>query len=268
QSPNFAPDPFDGIMGLGTDPTSFFGGLIAQGLPALFSYYLSPDSVGHAELTLGGMDESRFIEPMVFSKIMENGYWTLVSQGLAVNAKTNDILSEPIKFIWDTGTSNLVFPKNLTESVYALISPDIVPNPAVPGTYGLPCSQIANLPAVIDFTFLSTDGTLFNLTLPSEELSVGPFASNQSLCQTMINSFDFEFDPIIGGSLLKHYYSTWNTANKTLGFARPVSAINVELATQTDASNDRGMRSGRYAVTAQRTQFSTVDSESVKTRLS
>ncbi|KAG6910653.1 hypothetical protein DXG01_009163 [Tephrocybe rancida] len=230
----FAEDPFDGIMGLGTEPTSLFGSLISQGLPgticlkkapvALFSFYLTPQSVGNAELTLGGIDNSKFKEPMVFSPLHSNsGFWTIVSSQVTVNGKTADSLLQPLRFIFDSGTSNLVFPKNLTETIYALISPNIAPNPAVPGTYGLPCSQISTLPAVIDFTFPSTTGTPFNLTLPTEALSVGPFTSNQSLCQTVINSFDFDFDPIIGGSILKYYYSTWDAGNKTLGFAKTVS---------------------------------------------
>ncbi|KAF8060851.1 aspartic peptidase domain-containing protein [Lyophyllum atratum] len=221
QSPAFGADPFDGIMGLGTEPESFFGSLIAQGLPALFSFYLTPKSIGHAELTLGGIDHSKFKGPLVFSPVQSNsGAWTLLSAGISVNGKTTESLSQAQRFIFDTGTSNLVFPKNLTETIYALISPDIVANPVVPGTYGIPCCHLKSLPAVINFTFPSTSGKPFNLTLPSTELSVGPFASNHSLCQTVINSFDFEFDPVIGGSLLKHYYSTWDAGNKTLGFAQ------------------------------------------------
>ncbi|GLB36719.1 putative acid protease [Lyophyllum shimeji] len=226
QSPAFSPDPMDGIMGLGTEPQSFFGSLIVQGLPALFSFYLTPQSAGNAELTLGGIDESKFEGPMMFSPVQTNsfsGFWALLSSGVAVNGKTTDALKRPQRFIFDSGTSNLVFPKNLTEAIYALISPDIVANPAVPGTYGVPCNQLSSLPAVIDFTFPSTSGPVFNLTLPSTELSVGPFAANKSLCQTMINAFDIDFDPIIGGSLLKHYYSTWDAGNKTLGFGRTKS---------------------------------------------
>ncbi|KAF5376976.1 hypothetical protein D9615_007213 [Tricholomella constricta] len=221
QSPTFGQDPFDGIMGLGTEPDSFFGSLVAQGLPALFSFYLTPHSIGNAELTLGGIDHSKFKGPMVFSPIHPNaGFWSLISNRVVVNGKTTESLSQPHRFIFDSATSNLVFPKTLTESIYSLISPDIAPNAAVPGTYGIPCRQLKSLPAVVDFTFTSTTGEPFNLTLPTTELSIGPFASNKLLCQTVINAFDFQFDPIIGGSLLKHYYSTWDAGNKTMGFAK------------------------------------------------
>lgn len=101
--------------------------------------------------------------------------------------------------------------------MYALISPDIKANPAEPGTYGIACNRISSLPAVIDIGFVSQSGTPFNLTIPSSELNVGPFANNASLCQTLINAFD-GLD-LVGGSVLKHYYSVWDIGGKRMGFA-------------------------------------------------
>lgn len=44
----------------------FFLGLILQGLPSLFSLFLTPSSVGNAEMTLGGIDSSKFEGSFVF----------------------------------------------------------------------------------------------------------------------------------------------------------------------------------------------------------
>ncbi|KAG9084303.1 hypothetical protein FS749_005328, partial [Ceratobasidium sp. UAMH 11750] len=57
----------------------------------------------------------------------------------------------------------------------------------------------------------------FNLTIPPEELNVGPFANDPSTCQTLINAQSGYY--ILGGSLLKHYYSVWDQANSRMGFA-------------------------------------------------
>lgn len=38
----------------------FFAGLVSQGLPSLFSLFLTPNSVGNAEMMLGGIDDSKF----------------------------------------------------------------------------------------------------------------------------------------------------------------------------------------------------------------
>jgi hypothetical protein len=98
-----------------------------------------------------------------------------------------------------------------------LISPNIKPNPNEPGAFGIPCSEIPSLPAVIDLTFTSTEGKPFNLTIPSGELSVGPFADNTSICQTLINSF--EGQNIVGGSLMKHVYTVFDLGGQRMGFA-------------------------------------------------
>lgn len=103
------------------------------------------------------------------------------------------------------------------QAIYALISPDIKANPNEPGTYGIACNRIASLPAVIDIGFTAVDGSPFNLTIPSSELSVGPFANDPSTCQTLINAFDGL--ELVGGSLLKHYYSVWNVGTQQMGFA-------------------------------------------------
>ncbi|KAJ7586022.1 acid protease [Mycena floridula] len=222
QSQPFFDDPFDGILGLFSSPGSFFQGLIDQGLPALVSFYITPNATGDAELTLGGIDSSKFNSTMIFAPLVNDGFgaWILNSTTISVNGKTNDILAVTTEMIFDTGTTNVFLPQNLTEAVYALISPEIVPNADEPGAYGIPCDQVDTLPAVIDLTFNSVSGDPFNLTIPSSELNLGPFKGNASLCQTVFNSWgNLTIQPVIGGSLLKHYYTTWDSANLTLGFA-------------------------------------------------
>ena len=103
-----------------------------------------------------------------------------------------------------------------TQAIYALISPNIKPNNDEPGTYGIPCNELEHLRADISFAFTSQYGLPFELNIPSSELSVGPFPSNSSLCQTLINADEFE---LVGGSLLKHYYSVWDVGKQRLGFA-------------------------------------------------
>jgi hypothetical protein len=218
QTPTFDIDPFSGIQGMGATAQGFFAALIAQGLPSLFGMFLTPLSVGNAELTIGGIDESKFSGNLLFSSQASSGpTWELNSPGIFVNGQTTSLLNSERTIIFDSGTSNVLFSTNITEAIYAFISPEIQPNPAEPGTYGIACDLIPTLPAVIDITFAGQDGSPFNLTIPSIELSVGPFANNASLCQTLINAFDGL--NLVGGSLLKHYYSVWDIGNKRIGFA-------------------------------------------------
>ncbi|KAK7687055.1 hypothetical protein QCA50_009555 [Cerrena zonata] len=205
QTPTFSPEPFDGIQGMGPRLTGTFAGLANQGLPALFSMLLTPNSVGGAELTLGGIDSTKFQGNLVYADNEESSFWGLTSSAITVNGKTSTTLRQSREYLPDT------------KAVYALISPNIKANAAEPGTFGIPCSQVSTLPAVISFTFTSQSGQSFDLTIPSSELSVGPFRSNPTLCQTLINADD-SFN-IIGASLLKHYYSVWDIGNQRMGFA-------------------------------------------------
>ncbi|KAF9010503.1 acid protease [Cyathus striatus] len=228
QTPKFNIDPFSGIQGMGATAQGFFASLISQGLPlitgssALFSLYLTPKSVGKAELTIGGMDKTKFSGTPVFASVPSGSgnIWQLNSPGLSVNGKTTSLLKTRRSIIFDSGTSNVLFSTDTAEAIYALISPDIKPNAAEPGTYGIACDRISSLPAVIDIGFTSQSGVPFNLTIPSSELSVGPFASDPSTCQTLINAFDGL--ELVGGSLLKHYYSIWDVGGQRLGFAPSV----------------------------------------------
>ncbi|KAF9482130.1 acid protease [Pholiota conissans] len=210
------------IVGMGATAQGIFAALISQGLPSLFSLYVTPQAVGNAELNVGGIDNSKFTGTPVFASLPSGSgsAWQLQSPGISVNGKTTSVLQTSRTIIFDSGTSNVLFSTATANAIYALISPNIKPNPAEAGTYGIACNLIPTLPAKIDIAFVSQSGTPFNLTIPSSELSVGPFANNSSLCQTLINAFDGL--ELVGGSLLKHYYSIWDVGGKRMGFAPAV----------------------------------------------
>ncbi|KAK0461292.1 acid protease [Desarmillaria tabescens] len=222
QTPAFSIDPFSGIQGMGAQATGLFAGLVAQGLPSLFSLYLTPQAVGNAELTLGGIDETKFQGDLVFASLpaAQTGVWRLPSPGISVNGQTTALLSTTRNIIFDSGTSNVLFSTDTTEAIYAFISPDIVPHASEPGTYGIACDKIPSLAAAISIAFTAQDGHVFELTIPSSELSVGPFADDPTVCQTLINAFD-GLD-LVGGSLLKHWYSVWDIGDQRMGFAEVI----------------------------------------------
>ncbi|KAF7342890.1 Acid protease [Mycena sanguinolenta] len=216
QTPTFLPDPFDGIRGLGPESAALFAD---GGYPAIFGMLFVPESEGgQGELTLGGVDTTKFSTSLLFSPQVGDGNWQLASEGIFVNRKTASILQNNLTLIFDSGTSNMLFEQSIAEAIYGMISPDIAPNTDEPGTYGIACDLIPTLPAVIDITFAGISGQdAFNLTIPSSELSSGPFTKKPELCQTLINvSEGFN---LVGLSLLKHYYSVWDIDNQRIGFA-------------------------------------------------
>ncbi|KAF8170827.1 acid protease [Mycena galopus ATCC 62051] len=216
QTPTFAVDPFDGIMGLSPDSASFFN---AGGFLAVLGMWFTPHSEGGAgEITLGGVDTTKFDTPLVYSTSIVDDDWYLTSLGIYVNGKTTSFLQSSVPLYFDSGTSNMLFVEDIALAIYALISPDIVANPDEPGTFGIPCARIPSLPAVIDITFAGVAGhPPFNLTIPSSELSSGPFADKPDVCQTLINVS--EGYNLVGLSLLKHYYSAWDMDVPEIGFA-------------------------------------------------
>ncbi|KAK7055773.1 pepsin A [Favolaschia claudopus] len=220
QGEGWANDPWDGIMGLSPRPQNVFSALVDQGLPAVMGFYLTPKAVGNAEMTFGGIDRTKFSGDLIYAPLpaFTTNSWALNSPQFFVNGKTTNALKAMRRVVFDTGTSNIVFTSDIANRLYALISPDIKPYDPLPGAYGIACDKIDSIQAVLDFTFTAEDGTPFNLTIPSKELNVGPFADDPTMCQTLINAVE-EVPALIGASLLKHYYSVWDIENQRLGFA-------------------------------------------------
>ncbi|KAK0757852.1 hypothetical protein N5P37_009144 [Trichoderma harzianum] len=204
QSAALGVDPFDGIVGMGfpsglTDPHTFLGGVNGSGqIPeAVYGLYLTPQSRDQLH---PGVSSDRAIQ-RTFEKVYVDNTITNVSSNYA---------------IYDSGTANIVAPKNDAEEIYAMISPDIKPVDSV-GTYGIPCSKLKDIKSSISFTIGGR-----NYTIPSQELSVGPISDQPEICQTLINSSGDEAKSlwVIGGSLLKYYYTVWDIENVRFGLAQ------------------------------------------------
>ncbi|KAG9020086.1 hypothetical protein FRB95_005078, partial [Tulasnella sp. JGI-2019a] len=184
QTAAFNRDQFDGIMGLGAIASGFFASVVNQGLPAIFSMYLTPNASGQtAELILGGIDTTKYTGSLTYVEVPagSDSSWILSSSDITVNGVSTPTLKKTRSMIFDSGTSNILLDQETAKAIYAGISSSIKPYSAQPGTYSISCSMVASLPAVISFTFTSTTGTAFSLTIPSSELSVGPFADQTAL---------------------------------------------------------------------------------------
>ncbi|KAI0729489.1 acid protease [Fomitopsis betulina] len=223
QTAAFYPDPYSGITGLSPTPEGFFLGLMNNGLPGVFGLYITPQKVGDAEITLGGVDESHIHGEVQTASLPSDNddTWLLSSSAIYINGNTTSLLSQTREVIFDSGTSNVYFDPSIAETIYSYISPNIkayAPESTKYGTaYGIPCSEITGLDAQLTLTFTNTAGAPFNLTIPTSELSVGPFPGQTETCQTFINAIDGL--NLVGGSLFKHYYTIFSVENQTIGFA-------------------------------------------------
>ena len=85
---------------------------------ALFGIYYSPHGLnGTSEITMGGVDFSKFSTPLAYASVISGsgGAWTLSSTGGSVNGQTLDLLKDGLHILFDTGTPNVVFPQALAE---------------------------------------------------------------------------------------------------------------------------------------------------------
>ncbi|KAF8516461.1 aspartic peptidase domain-containing protein [Hysterangium stoloniferum] len=190
QSSGFFANPFDGIVRFA----------------AIFGLSLTAESVGNAELTLGGFDSSKVTGDLRFVPIIKPetlpAFWALETSAISVNGRVATNVSQRLDIIFDSGTSNCVFPKVITEALYAMISPKIIAHGSL-GAYGVQCSEISSIATNISFTFHDTASRPFDLVIPPEEFNLGPFHDDPTICQTVINAL--EGFNILGGSVLKHY---------------------------------------------------------------
>ncbi|EJD42596.1 acid protease [Auricularia subglabra TFB-10046 SS5] len=243
QTAPFFDNPFDGIMGLGATPGAFFAALAQQGLPGIFGMLFTPHDEGGAQLTVGGVDATKFSGEPTYAALSTNGpdvFWTLTSDGIFVGGQAARN-TRNLDVIFDSGTSTIALDPKLSKLIYGLISPEIQPNAAKPGTWGFPCSILPLPQASIDFAFTSTSGQTFNLTIPSSSFSVGPFAGgNGTLCQGLIT--DLAGYAIVGGSLLKEYYSIWDLDQRRMGFVKRNGTISAADKSATGAAATLNLR--------------------------
>lgn len=229
QTAGFSPEPFDAITGLGlpgetqTNSTPYFQNLIQTGQvdQPMYGLYFSPRTVGNAELTLGGVDQTKItgsMRPLPMNTTFTNSVASFVVNfdDILVNNKSTKIGAAALL---DSGTSNVVAESNdAAAAVYAQISPNIKlvdPN----GGFAIPCDELNTTAAVVDF---SMGGNIFRI--PSNELSVGPYPGMPGMCQTFINGGGVGVPGlwVIGGTLLKYYYSAWYYTGKTVSLATTV----------------------------------------------
>jgi Eukaryotic aspartyl protease len=246
--------PMDGILGMGInseladDPiiSSFWNWYGSGLLPEpVFSFYLIPGSAHGAELTLGGIDHSKYKGELTYINLNQNV--SALSEAFVIDLDTlfiNDeealvtgnystgLCGQPAPFkaglaALDTGTAFLQTPdKTSAADIYRQISPDITQiDPA--GAWGAPCAVLDAVAPKLTFAISSGDD-MFHLTLPREFFNLGEYPGHPGICQAAFNNpVDSIEDPtgegrpvwILGSPFLKSYFTVWDGLNLKVGFA-------------------------------------------------
>ncbi|KAF3000410.1 hypothetical protein E8E14_002612 [Neopestalotiopsis sp. 37M] len=219
--------PVDGILGLGAPNVTGIGqepwywNLYDSGQLAspVFAFYTPAGDIDGAELTLGGIDDTKYEGEIPYTKLESSrGGYTLRQSGLYING---EVFSKTGTAILDTGTAFMQTPNYaIAKKLYAAISPNITQIDEA-GAWGVACDQIDALAPEFTFTFGPLGGAL-NLTIPKEAFNLGEYPGQPGICQTLFNnplgSVSIGGIWLIGSPLLKQYYTVWDAVNGEIGW--------------------------------------------------
>ena len=234
----------DGILGLGTisSQTSSlppYWNLYHQGQLAspIFSWYIRPGEEHGGELTLGGVDSTKFhgeLNYIDLNKDLSSNSETWIIDQPAIYANDKKLGASRGRLspradiaVLDTGTAFIQTPDlNSARDIYALISPSIKiidPN----GAWGAPCDEMDKIAPDITFTFGPARGKQGNFTVPKRHFNLGPYPGMQGMCQALFNHPPQTIvDPnsnqrlwVVGSPLLKNYYTAWDGVGLRVGWA-------------------------------------------------
>jgi aspartyl protease len=226
--------PNDTFLAASVDPfywSAFFSGQLKS---PEFSFYIKPGQEFGSELTLGGVDKTRFQGPIttlpMSNTSTEFGQWIMdqtavVINGKAVHNSTSGRPFGPQLAILDTGTAFIQTPDLQTaKDLYAAISPQIKPVGNL-GSFGARCDVVDRV--AVDVILKFGPKGEFAATVPKEFFNLGEFPDHPGMCETIFlaPAFDQGEPPniwIVGSPLLKNYYTIWNGIDLTMGFAKPI----------------------------------------------
>ncbi|KUI68961.1 Cathepsin E [Cytospora mali] len=249
----------DGILGLEIQDESglgFFWDLYDQGVLAdpVYGVYAPPGQVTGGELTIGGVDDAKFDDQLVWLDLdpqsVGHKTWAMNVQTIFISGDQLMVVSNnsdgktpyPQSLsVLDTGTSFMMAPDYETaRDIYAQISPRIYRIDSV-GTWGALCSDMEAIKPELTFLFGSDGAMQLNVTIPSSFFNLRPYPGMDGVCQAVINNYespqvnsDGRGVWIAGSPLLKNYYTAWNGLDLKVGFAALASASSLNSSTQSD----------------------------------
>ncbi|XP_029666825.1 lysosomal aspartic protease-like, partial [Formica exsecta] len=203
---------FDGILGMGYPSisvdgvTPVFNNIVQQGLvpEPVFSFYLSRDpsaGVG-GELILGGIDHDHYDGNITYVPVTRKEYWQFALDSVLVGGNS---VANGSQAIADTGTSLIVGPSDVIDSINKLIGADNNGN--------VDCNQLPKLPPI----GFALSGKTFNLT-PKDYILQDTADDGTVTCSSGFQGEDSDLW-ILGDVFIGPYYTVFDLGNNQVGFA-------------------------------------------------
>lgn len=195
--------------------------LVQQGVisSAQFGFWLAdlsnPIDVTGGELTLGGVDPTRFTGPLQYHPLISETYWMIAAESVTIGGRNLGAFQAVV----DTGTSLMLFNTSTAKKINGAMGCFTVS--VLNGEcFFVGCPLLSQLP---DLTYTLGGGGSYTLKGPElvKAVNVGGFDE----CLSVIIGMDLPGLPeliILGDIFLMKYYSNFDMTNKRVGFAPAV----------------------------------------------
>jgi len=216
---------FDGILGMAyvsisvDNVTPVWYNIIKQGLvqQQVFSFWLSqdPTATPGGELTLGGVDSTRYTGDFSYAPLTNETYWEFNVDDFALGGTSLGWCSgSPCSAICDSGTSLIVGPSKLVNALNRKLGAIIENGEGI----FLSCNVISKLPN-IDITINGKD---FTLTPSDYVLKVT--SDGETECISGFAGMDLPFNNfyILGDVFIAAYTTVFDFENQQVGWAKSV----------------------------------------------
>ncbi|GAA5854115.1 hypothetical protein JCM8547_008234 [Rhodosporidiobolus lusitaniae] len=262
--------PSDGICGMAfsTIATSgaptFFEGLITAGSVSqqVFSFYMqrakdstdkSKGTIAGGELTIGGIDSSKYTGSLTYYPVASKSYWSINSDGVSVDGSV--VSGTKMLAAIDTGTTLIYVPTSVAKALYAKLGGTPVSGSS--GEYHVPCVS------TFGTIGLSFGGTTYNV--PLEDIFLG-YASASTTSECILGIFgqdmyDAEGNAvaIVGNLFLKAVYSVFSysqNGSPAVGFAESITSGVSGSSSSASSSSSSSASSGTSGSSVSGSSFS------------